>query len=110
MRRALLAVLAISTCLWGASASRVHIILIQGFQFQPENLTVQAGDTVEWKNADIVPHTVTSDDKTFHSGLIQPNHSWKLVARTPGSYSYSCTPHPNMKGMLVVGRIPPERR
>ena len=110
MRRALLAAIVISTCLWGAPSSHVHTILIQGFQFQPDKLTVQAGDTVEWRNADIVPHTVTADDKTFRSDLIQPNHSWKLVTRKTGTFSYYCTPHPNMKATLVVEQGPEKRQ
>jgi plastocyanin len=110
MRRILLAAIVISACLWDASASQVHTILIQGFQFQPGNLTVPAGDTVEWKNADIVPPTVTSGDKAFHSGLIQPGHSWKVVVRKTGTFSYSCTPHPNMKAVLVVGQTPLKRQ
>lgn len=106
MRRALLAAVLFFTCLWGAPASHIHTIRIQGFRFQPDNLTVEVGDTVEWKNADIVPHTVTAGDNTFHSGLIQPDHSWKLVVKKPGTYSYFCTPHPNMKAILVVERLP----
>ena len=111
MWRALRAVLIIFACFGAAcllsasgarSATHVHTVLIQGFQFQPDSLTIAEGDTVEWKNADIVPHTVTAGDQTFHSPLIQPNHSWKMVASKPGTYSYFCTPHPNMKGKLVI--------
>lgn len=29
--------------------------------FQPSSLTIQAGDTVEWRNVSGLPHTVTAD-------------------------------------------------
>jgi len=106
------AVLIIGVCFGGAFAAgsapapHVHTVLIQGFHFQPDTLTIPVGDTVEWKNADIVAHTVTADDQTFHSPLIQPNHSWKMVATKPGAHSYFCSPHPNMKGKLVISQTP----
>ena len=102
MRRALLASMVFLVPLWGAPPSHVRTILIQGFTFRPDKLTVQVGDTVEWKNADIVPHTVTASDNAFHSMLIQPNQSWKLVVKKAGTFHYFCTPHPNMRAILVV--------
>jgi|SRR5665213_1599720 len=104
MRWALLATLFLP-CLWGAPASHVRTILIQGFKFQPDTLTVEFGDTVTWRNADIVPHTVTDGTNAFHSPLIRPNHTWKLVVKKAGTFHYSCTPHPNMMGILVVEKI-----
>src|SRR6185312_6386551 len=83
-------------------AAQTHTILISGFKYQPDTLTVNAGDTVEWKNNDIVPHTVTAADKTFTSGAIRPGASWKFVAKKTGTFLYVCTPHPNMRGKLVV--------
>jgi len=65
-------------------------------------LTVSVGDTVEWKNADIVPHTVTALDKSFNSGGIAPGATWKYVAKRAGTFAYGCTPHPNMKAKLIV--------
>jgi plastocyanin len=83
-------------------AAQAHTILISGFKYQPDTLTINAGDTVEWKNNDIVPHTVTAADKTFASGAIRPGATWKFVAKKSGSFPYTCTPHPNMHGKLVV--------
>ena len=41
---------------------QTHTVAIRELKFQPAVLTVKVGDTVEWKNDDIVPHTAT--DKT----------------------------------------------
>jgi plastocyanin len=89
-------------CVAQKAAAQTRTIIISGFKYQPDVLTVNAGDTVEWKNNDIVPHTVTADDKSFTSGAIRPGATWKFVAKKSGTFSYTCTPHPNMHGKLVV--------
>lgn len=46
-----------------ADESRVHQIEIKGVAFAPAQVTVRAGDTVEWANGDIVAHTAISKGK-----------------------------------------------
>jgi plastocyanin len=84
-----------------AASPGAHVVTINNFKFQPADLTVKAGDTVEWKNEDIVPHSAT-DKGVFDSGGIAKGGSWQWVATKPGTYYYICTLHPNMKGRLVV--------
>jgi plastocyanin len=38
----------------------VVTVEIREFKFEPETLTVHEGDTVVWKNDEIVPHTATA--------------------------------------------------
>jgi plastocyanin len=83
-------------------ASQSHTVVIRSFKYEPGVLTIKMGDTVEWKNADIVPHTVTAQDKSFDSGDIPPGSSWRLIAKKAGIFKYGCVPHPNMKAKLVV--------
>lgn len=86
-----------------SASSQAHTVVISGSQFQPATLTVNAGDTVEWKNSDIIPHTATSTDSTtFDSGRIEVGASWKYGANKRGKFNYECTFHPNMQGQLVV--------
>ena len=85
-----------------AAAAKHHVILIRQVTFEPKVLIVGVGDSVEWQNKDIVAHTVTSDKKSFDSGIIPPGGTWSFVAKKRGTYSYTCTLHPNMKGKLVV--------
>lgn len=85
-----------------APAASTHEILISGFKYQPASLTVNVGDTVEWKNADIVPHTATAVNKEFDSGSIAKGASWSFTAQKKGTYPYICTLHPNMKATLIV--------
>ena len=87
----------------GASAGKpaTHRVVIDGLKYEPQTLTVKRGDTIVWTNKDPFPHTVTVPGK-FDSHDIGANASWKYVARTAGEYSYVCTLHPNMKGVLRV--------
>lgn len=84
------------------SASQTHTVLIKDFKYVPETLTVKAGDTVIWKNEDLVPHTATANGKSFDSKNIASKASWKYVANKPGTYPYLCTYHPTMKARLIV--------
>lgn len=84
--------------------SQLADIEISGFKFTPQTLTVKAGQIVSVINRDPVGHTLTSDDGTsFESGLLGKDQSGTITAPSkPGSYSFHCSPHPNMKGTLVV--------
>ncbi|HXI39325.1 MAG TPA: cupredoxin family copper-binding protein [Bryobacteraceae bacterium] len=84
------------------AARRRHTVVITGMKYEPIILTVKMGSTVEWKNSDIVAHTVTAVDKSFDSRIIPPGASWKLIARKTGTFDYICTLHPNMRAQLVV--------
>src|SRR5688500_12124474 len=84
------------------SARRVHTVLIEGMRFQPEGLTVAAGDTVAWINRDMEPHTATSASGRFDSSEIAAGKSWTYTVRATGEFTYICTYHPLMKATLRV--------
>ncbi len=77
---------------------------IKNFAFSPPKFTVKAGETIAVCNRDLPGHTMTSDDgKSFNSGLLGKDQCGTIIApQTPGEYPYHCTPHPNMKAVLVV--------
>lgn len=85
---------------------KVVKVTIHDYKFEPEKAIVHEGDTVEWKNTDIVAHTATAagegQKSAFDSGTIETGATWRYVAGTKGSYNYTCTIHPQMKGELVV--------
>ena len=90
-----------------AGSCRTHVtIVIHDFKFEPESLTVHAGDIVEWKNNDSVPHTATEDSNdakpVFDSGSLHTGEAWRYVAQQKGTFNYICTFHPNMEGKLIV--------
>lgn len=78
------------------------MVVLKNFQYQPAQLNVRVGQTVEFRNEDIYDHTVTADDGSFDSGTIPGGKSWKLTVSKPGTIAYHCVPHPNMKAVLVA--------
>lgn len=77
--------------------------------FDPEEISVKAGTTVEWINQDSVAHTVTSGDPnagpttTFDSGLIKAGATFQHKFDSVGTNPYYCTVHPWMTGKVTVG-------
>jgi len=78
---------------------------IKDFSFQPSTVNIKAGDTVVWTQRDSVVHTATSvsGPESFDSGPLAQDQSFSYTFTKPGAYSYKCTPHPNMRGTVVVG-------
>lgn len=70
--------------------------------FVPATFEISAGTTIVWRNEDPVPHTVTADDRQWDSGSIEPGATWRRTFGRPGTYPFHCTPHPFMKGTVVV--------
>jgi plastocyanin len=80
--------------------------------YDPDPLTISAGDIVEVSNEDTVPHTVTSgsgledpesgsqfDTSIIDAGATAQIDTTSLVA---GEYPYYCAVHPYMLGNLKV--------
>ena len=80
----------------------VRQVIIREMHYEPVELTVAVGDTVEWVNRDLVPHTATSQSRKWDSGNIESDASWRMIARTRGACSYACLFHPGMQATLVV--------
>ncbi len=82
-------------------------ITISNFSFRPGSLTVKAGTTVTWRNAEDSPHTVTADDGSFASGTLGLGDSFSFTFDQPGTYDYYCefhgaSGHTGMSGTIVV--------
>ncbi len=86
----------------GACQSGTVQVNIQNFAFVPQTVTVCQGATVRWTNLDGVQHTSTSDNGVWDSGLLGTNQSFSFTFNTPGTYPYHCTPHPFMRGTIIV--------
>jgi len=91
---------------WAAATAgprtTTHTVVIDSLRFDPQVLTVKAGDTIVWVNRDPFPHTVTAEGKSFDSHEIAPGQSWKYTARKAGEFAYACMLHPTMKATLRV--------
>lgn len=80
----------------------VHVINIVDFRFEPDTLTVAAGDRIIWRNRDVVPHTATASDKSWDSGNLNRNEEWSMTAPAAGAVDYICAYHPSMKGRITI--------
>lgn len=79
-------------------------VTIDAFQFQPDKIMIQRGQSVIFINTDEVPHTVTPD-KNGHfipSGIIKGGEQLKVLFESVGVQDYSCDFHPSMRGRVVV--------
>jgi amicyanin len=82
-----------------------NAVMIKNFAFSPATLTVKTGSTVTWTNQDAAPHQVASDPGTpvaFSSDSLANGASYQFTFTQPGTYTYHCTIHPNMKGTIIV--------
>ena len=60
------------------------------------------GTTIIWTNGGQVTHTVTAEDGSFESGPIESGQQRALPFSKPGTFPFHCTPHPFMKGEVIV--------
>ncbi len=80
--------------------------VIRSMTYPRKRIEIAVGTTIEWTNQDPLAHTVTADDGSFDSGLIQPGDKWRYTFTAPGTFDFYCTPHPFMKGVVVVKESP----
>jgi plastocyanin len=78
------------------------MVVIANLAFDPSAITVPTGTTVAWTNDDAVPHTVTSTDGAFDSGIFDPGGSFSFTFNEPGSFAYICQLHPQMQGTVTA--------
>ena len=85
--------------------------------FDPVEVTIKKGDSVEWRNRAIIPHTVTCDPakakkpestalpagaKAFDSGVLKQDQTFKQRFTVAGTYKYFCIEH---EAMGMIGRV-----
>ncbi len=91
-------------------------------KFVPARITIEAGQTVLWKNEPSeLPHTVTADPERakdpknvqlpegaepFDSGELKPGDSYTRTFSVPGKYTYFCIPH-EIAGMVAEVAVKP---
>lgn len=92
--------------------------------YDPPQIFITIGDTVTWYNDDREGHTVTSgegsgrfgwmdnnfgtSDGLFDSDRFMPGESWSYKFEESGTFSYYCTIHPWMEGVVIVEQKIPD--
>lgn len=86
----------------GASGPAAAVIRVASLTFGNDTTRVAAGQIVRWVNGDPLEHTITFDAEGPPSGTIPVRGSYAVRFDRPGAYPYHCTPHPFMRGVVVV--------
>jgi plastocyanin len=82
--------------------TRAGEVRIDGFAFAPTAIDVAVGTQVTWTNHDPAAHTVTADDGSFDSDVIDAGGTFSTRFATPGRFTYLCEIHPTMTGVVQV--------
>lgn len=74
--------------------------------FEPGDIQAETGQTIRWSNAGVLPHTVTAQDQSFDSGILEKGAEFRMSFDTAGIYAYVCSLHPEMVGTITVVDAP----
>jgi plastocyanin len=103
MRRAILTLAAAAALAAPATASADDFaVSMPGKYFDPQRLTIVAGDQVSWRNADFVSHDIRATNGAFDSGIIGRQGVYLHRFDAAGNYPLVCSIHPFMTGQIDV--------
>lgn len=97
------------------AVNTVHVLTDGGARFEPANITVTTGDTVNWLwSAGSAAHNIVPDDGNAPASSGAPTgypHFLSFVFTLPGVYHYHCAVHGGpggvgMSGSVTVGSLP----
>jgi len=107
-----------------AQSQKVVQVSIRDFYFEPSELVIEPGTTVQWVNEGATQHSVfaTNPAGRFRSGTLNPGESYTYTfpeqfpntgpdssSVIPGTYRYYCEFHPDlMKASVTFGEPQPE--
>ena len=96
----LVALLVFAPSAWAQGQEEVTVRMEDNF-FAPANITVEPGTTVTWVQSGDNPHTTTSYDGLWDSGMIEGGSggTFSFTFEEPGTYDYFCIPHEDL-GMV----------
>jgi plastocyanin len=89
----------------GSETMRVRL---DGFVFDPAELTIPVGTEVSFLNADSAPHTVTEGvdgeaaEGPFIDDEVAPNQATRYTFDEPGTFQITCLLHPTMNLTVTV--------
>ncbi|MGA0532363.1 cupredoxin domain-containing protein [Hansschlegelia sp. KR7-227] len=83
-------------------------ITIDKMAFQTPEITVKVGEPITWTNEDGMAHNVhlrqgpAKGHPKAQGKMLNKGDKYTLKFNEPGTYKYVCTPHPMMKGTIIV--------
>jgi plastocyanin len=85
-----------------ASPAPAVEVNIAKFAYGPKEITITPGTKIVWTNRDETPHTVTSNDRSFASKGMDTDDKFEHTFASEGDFTYICTVHPFMTGVVHV--------
>src|SRR5207249_4428374 len=84
--------------------SRVPNIDLVDNGYFPAQIVIRVGASVAWVNTGSDGHDVTGTGPSgvWRSGPLAPAARYERSFGLPGTYDYTCTVHPEMRGRLIV--------
>lgn len=89
-------------------AARVTVKIVN-FSFEPKEITITAGTTVEWID-EKGQHSLAADDGSFESDILEAGGRFAHKYERPGIYPYYCPLHGNKGGQEMAGTVKVEER
>jgi plastocyanin len=86
-----------------ARASATRTVAMRDIKFKPRNITIDPGDTVQWRNDDPERHNALGENGSFETPVIEEGETSSHTFDREGSYPYFCSLHAGMEGRITVG-------
>src|SRR5687767_10957366 len=71
-------------------------------RFIPQSGSIAVGGTVTFRNGSPVEHNVKSGTNVWALRALQPDEAFDVTFTEAGQYTFECTIHPGMTGVIVV--------
>lgn len=83
---------------------KIYTIYLKNFNAQPNNLTINTGDTVMWFNDNdpVRTFTLVSNEGLWENESIVNRRSFKYTFNESGTYAYNVLTWDKMKGTIIV--------
>ncbi|MDO5705179.1 MAG: amicyanin [Paracoccus sp. (in: a-proteobacteria)] len=83
------------------------VVEIDKLKYLTPEITIKAGETVTWTNLEVMPHNAhfiggVVGDEALQGPMLKKGESWTVRFNEAGTYDYHCTPHPFMRGKVIV--------
>ena len=92
---ALIALLSGATVMWApgakAAGTAVEIGKDNKFKYEPAEISIPVGSSVDWTNKSAIQHDVKADSGLFKSELLNKDQTYSFTFTTPGEFRYVCT-------------------
>jgi len=105
-----ISIIVIIILITGLLFNYTKIIIINDYNFEPNEIEIEEGVRVIWINLDLEPHNANPENDNQEKISLIPRDagplqtfSYKFTEK--GDYGYYCTIHPFMKGKITVYSI-----